>query len=216
MIETITSCAPVLAFSKPTRPPQSAPPTSPARMTSSKCTPTGRCQLKPTQAGQGGADDDLALRADVEQPGTERQRYAETGTDQRRCHGQRLGQREDHPREGRAVGIEDRPLEEGDVGLRCGCPGRAATCPAAGRRSSWTVLATSSFVSAIRMPPAINASTMASTDTRALPETIRCITVCCPRSSGAGSPPWPAPQAAAECHRRARRLLEPLLVAFDR
>ena len=36
--------------------------------------PGGRCQVKPTYAGADRADDELALGADVEQAGPERQR----------------------------------------------------------------------------------------------------------------------------------------------
>ncbi len=43
----------------------------------------GTVEREPDPAGRRGADEDLALAADVEQAGAERQRDAETGGDQR-------------------------------------------------------------------------------------------------------------------------------------
>ena len=50
MMVTITSCAPAPAFSQPTRPPQTAPPTSPATTARSRWIPGGRWKPKPTYA----------------------------------------------------------------------------------------------------------------------------------------------------------------------
>ena len=52
MIVTITSWAPVRAFSKPTMPPHIPPPTTPAAIATIRCSPGGRFQAKPTYAAR--------------------------------------------------------------------------------------------------------------------------------------------------------------------
>ena len=82
MIVTITSWAPVRAFSQPTMPPQSRR-RQPGEQATSRWSTGGRCQVKPTYAAKIAPEDRLALGADVEQAGPERQPDTEPGADQR-------------------------------------------------------------------------------------------------------------------------------------
>src|SRR5690606_34275433 len=68
-------------------------------------------------ACQDRAEDQLALRTDVEQAGAERQRHREPGGDQRGRVGQRVGERAQRPADGVFVEIDDRAGEHRRVGL---------------------------------------------------------------------------------------------------
>ena len=52
MIVTITSWAPVLAFSQPTMPPQMPPPMMPPSIATTRWITGGRCKVKPTYAAR--------------------------------------------------------------------------------------------------------------------------------------------------------------------
>ena len=89
----ITSCAPVRALSRPTTPPQSAPPMIPAMTATIRWMHDRQVPVEADEAGEGRAQDDLALGADVEQAGPEGQADREPGQDQRSRVGERLRER---------------------------------------------------------------------------------------------------------------------------
>ena len=79
----MTSCAPVLALRKPTIQPSTAPPAkAPSTQTMTWMT-GGRLTPKPKPGGEDGPADELALAADVEQAGAERDRDRQARQDQR-------------------------------------------------------------------------------------------------------------------------------------
>jgi hypothetical protein len=82
MIVTITSWAPVFAFSQPTMLPQSAPPSKAAHSGQQEVNAGWQMPAEADVGGHDRAQDRLALSTDVEQPSTEGQPHAETGADQ--------------------------------------------------------------------------------------------------------------------------------------
>ena len=117
MIVTMTSCAPVRALSTPAMPAHSAPPSAGAEDAEQQVQPERQVEREPDEAGEDATEDDLALGADVEQPGAEPDAQAEAGEDQRRRDGERLGQRPDRARERLGPRVVDRPREQGRVRL---------------------------------------------------------------------------------------------------
>ncbi len=72
---------------------------------------------KPHVGSERGADDDLALGADVEQAGTEGQRNTQPGANKGCSHGHGFQQRCQS-----LAGVEDRALEKRNIALGHGCP----------------------------------------------------------------------------------------------
>ena len=91
MIVLITSCAPKRALSTPATPPHAAP--AAAARERGRAGAAARRQERQRDADQRrgeAAEIELALDADVEQPGAEPERHREPGEDQRRGAEQRL------------------------------------------------------------------------------------------------------------------------------
>ena len=84
MIVVITSCAPVRAFRMPGMAPHRAPPRHAARIATSEVQAGRKVHREADVAGEDGAEHQLPLGTDVEQPGTEGEGHAESGADQRR------------------------------------------------------------------------------------------------------------------------------------
>ncbi len=124
MIVTITSCAPVRALRRPTRPPQIAPAAMPTRIARVTWTGHGMFELVADPAGGRTGHQHLTPATDVEQRGTEGQADTETGDDQGSGELEGLGQGPDRGLEVLRAGVVDRAAEECGVGAPDGVPGR--------------------------------------------------------------------------------------------
>ena len=123
MIVEITSLAPVVAFRKPAIPPHSPPTTAPASSATTMCSQPGSESSDDADVDPGvGADEVLAVAADVEQAGAEREGDREAGEDQRRGDDQRLlqverGERAVVARDPRQQPVQPGALEDRPVGV---------------------------------------------------------------------------------------------------
>ena len=91
MIVVITSLAPVVAFSRPAIPPHTAPAAHAPSIARTMCGKPGiAVERRADPDRHVGADEVLALAADVEQAAAEGERHRQAGEDQRRRDDQRL------------------------------------------------------------------------------------------------------------------------------
>ena len=87
--------------------PHTAPPTRPGEDRDARiASGNGSAEFVPTIAAQKAPDEELAVRADVEQAGPEPERDRQAGEDQRRGRVQRVGD---------GLGTAERSLEQGAV-----------------------------------------------------------------------------------------------------
>ena len=134
MIVVMTSWAPVRARSTPGIPPHRAPPRKPARRMIGTARIAGVSYMNdhvPTHAAVTPPIEHLALGADVEQPGPERERQGQRRADERHRPGDRSGDplgRAEHAPQQRPVGLERVDADERRSARR-----RRRT-PAAGRQ----------------------------------------------------------------------------------
>ncbi len=94
--------------------------------------PTGSGEREPDPAAERRAEEHLPLAADVEEAGAEGQADAESGRDERRREGERLGERPDALREVGPAEVVDRALEERGVCTGDGVPDRGEHVAGAG------------------------------------------------------------------------------------
>ena len=117
MISLTPSRARRIPGMKPQAPPASAPASIIAGMTTIAGVPAGRIGDEDDRAGAPGAEQELALRADVPQPHPEGERAGETGQDQRRRLDQGVRDDPDAPEGGTddvRVGADRVAADEGD------------------------------------------------------------------------------------------------------
>ena len=165
---TITSCAPVRALSRPTRPPQSAPASHAGQDRQGHVDRPGHLELVADPAGGRAGDQHLAAAADVEQRGPEGQADTEPGDDQRSGELQGLGQGPDRGLEVVDAGVVDRAAEQRGVGAPDGVPGRREEVSGPGEDVA-EVSRTSSSVNMMSSEPTVTASSTEKKATAALP-----------------------------------------------
>jgi hypothetical protein len=117
MMVVMTSCAPVVAFSRPGIAPQSAPPSRPASTGRHQVDDRGQIEREPDVGREDRRDRDLALGADVEQAGPERDRHGQAGRDERGGEEQGAGQGPEDLRHAAAAEVDDRAPEQRPVRL---------------------------------------------------------------------------------------------------